>query len=119
MMLFLEGQFLVSFDFDDTLFMRPEGNPIWANIELLFNESKAGQRIIVVTARDSSESPWVETLLSQFALPVEKVYYTSNQLKGPLLKELGVQIHYDDSGHQLQSAIEHGIKAIDSRISGI
>lgn len=103
---------LISFDFDDTLFDGILGRPIRDNIERLEEHAQKGDTIIVVTARYPEESKFVEHCL--VGLPIQKTYFTSLGLKGPLLQELGVDLHYDDAVDQLESARVHGIKVVNT-----
>ena len=113
-----------SFDFDDTLCGEKTGIPNPVMIELLHKHFSDGCDIYIVTARDERHEceEWqinfmpnrvlIKEFIKQHKLPVKEIHYTCHEPKGWLLKELGIELHYDDSLTQLESAKEHGIEAI-------
>ena len=102
---------IASFDFDNTL-VTHQGEPIWEVIETLLDYSKQGYKIVIVTARHKHEGAEIDHLVDMHELPVEEVHFTSNEMKGPLLKSIGADVHIDDDHGQLRSAEDHGIEAI-------
>jgi phosphoserine phosphatase len=106
----------ISFDFDDTL-TKPEwdeeneiwsnfGNPREENLEKMRELSSKGYRIIIVTARNEKLRPEIEKFVEDHDLPVEEIYCTNGELKGPILKSLGVIKHFDDCPHEIASIDE-------------
>lgn len=113
---------IISFDFDDTLCVN--GLPNKEIIQKLFSHYNAGDECIVVTARDRNHEndDWIKkhepnrTKVLQFLklhnLPITKVIFTNHKLKGPILKNHNVYLHFDDKDEELNSAKTHGILTI-------
>ena len=78
----------------------------------------AGHSVVIVTARwkplnpQRQSPPTIQWWLRQWEMPDVAVHYTNNALKGPLLKALGVTLHYDDCPMQIKSAREYGINVM-------
>ena len=118
----------ISFDFDDTLCGETTGIACSAMIELLHKHHKNGDTIYIVTARDErhENEEWqtnfmphrvlIRDFIKEHKLPVKEIHFTCHAVKGPLLKFLEVELHYDDSFEHLTSAMEHGIEAIHPEI---
>lgn len=118
---------LVSFDFDDTM-----TQPVWVAenecwegrgprtemLQKMRDHHAQGHTVIIVTARDEDSERerakrgevTVAGFIRQHNLPVSDVYFTSHAPKGPLLAQLGVSLHYDDSPDDLDSAKNSGIQ---------
>jgi FMN phosphatase YigB (HAD superfamily) len=101
----------ISFDFDNTLYDTFIAFPRLEIFEYL-NNLAHNYKIIIVTARNSCEKYVVEDFVKKYNLPISEIYFTNQQLKGPILKQLNVIQHIDDCQHQLESAKECGIEAI-------
>ena len=54
----------------------------------------------------------IKKFIDEHKLPIKEIHFTCHIEKGPLLKELGIDLHYDDSLTHLASCKVHGIKAI-------
>jgi hydroxymethylpyrimidine pyrophosphatase-like HAD family hydrolase len=112
---------IATFDFDDTL-CSEEGIPNLEIINLVKNYFKKGYKCYIVTARNKSHDTkkWIKEnnpkrvrildFIKIFELPIEKIYYTNHELKGPILAKLGSKVHYDDHEDQIKSCKEHKIK---------
>jgi acid phosphatase class B len=117
---------IISFDFDETLVRRtPTGyQPHHEVIRLLRDHEKKGHTIVIVTYRnpDHENIDWltfydpnrvpITNFVQEQKLPIAQVYYTKHQPKGPLLKSLGVTLHYDDDQGAIDSAEEHGVRGV-------
>jgi len=116
----------ISYDYDDTLF---EGYgtgwggfgevPIMEFVETLESYYALGCRIIIITARSNTfeHRQNVESKLKEFGLinMIDKIIFTSHNLKGKYAFDEGVVLHYDDSIYHLQDCKSFGIKVINSR----
>ncbi|MEI7486549.1 MAG: HAD hydrolase family protein [Chryseobacterium sp.] len=114
---------IISFDFDDTLCLK-HGVPNEEIVKILKNYHREGCTCIIVTARNhehESEEWWRENqpnrttiikFLKKNQIPIEKIFFTNHEPKGPILKKLNVKLHYDDKDEELESAKDHGIKTI-------
>lgn len=114
----------ISFDFDDTLCGEKTGIPNHIMIEILHKHFADGHDIYIVTARDERHETeeWqinfmpnrvlIKEFIKEHKLPIREIHYTCHEPKGPLLKELEIDLHYDDSLTHLNSCKEHGIEAI-------
>lgn len=117
---------IVSFDFDDTLAEYASsgwyGGGVLVCIPKFLNLLKEyhalGCRCIILTARSQTDEHILE--INQFLKDqeiqhiVSDVVFTCHQPKGPFAKELGVNLHYDDSIDHLESVRSFGIQAISS-----
>lgn len=112
---------LVAFDFDDTLCI--DGQPNSAMIAVLERHHAAGDECHIVTARTMGHEYmlgclWrtnVRDFVKKHGLPIKEIHFTAHAPKGPLLRQLNAVRIYDDCPHQLASADEYGIEAIDSK----
>mgnify|MGYP002784599624 CR=1 FL=1 len=108
------GQGVISFDFDSTLTSPVQDEEgVWLpgdaanddhinhqNHELMRKYANQGYKIIIVTSRLNSQKPEVEAFVKKHKLPVSEVVATNGLAKGPLLQQLGVLMHHDDSPHE-------------------
>lgn len=113
---------IVSFDFDDTLCME-DGTPNFPMMGLVHQFAADGYKCYIVTARNKAHESkrWivknggtrtrVKDFIREYNLPIKQCHFTNHEPKGPVLKEIGVVIHYDDHPEQIASAEEHGIEA--------
>lgn len=117
----------VSFDFDDTLTQPAwdDENKVWegsgANqkmIQTMRDLAAAGNTIYIVTSRHRSKEPElrkqgkdVASFVRQYDLPVDEqnIVFTDGELKGKVLASLGISMHFDDWGEDVQSARDLGI----------
>lgn len=111
---------VVSFDFDDTLaspewddenwiFSSDNMSPNKQIISKLKEEHENGNEIVIVTSRNSASEPEVREFIEENNLPIERVYFTNGEPKGPVLRTIGAIRHYDDSEAELDSAKEFGV----------
>ena len=111
----------ISFDFDDSICME-DGSPNFPMLAIIKKHHKLGNNCVIVTARnkENEENPKdekriiIKEFLKKFNLPIKNCYFTNHELKGPILKKINADTHYDDDETQLKSAKENGIKAIKS-----
>jgi hypothetical protein len=113
---------LVSFDFDDTLVAFKAQKPTTL-LRRLCEHLKQGDDVIVVTARsDDFEKVFgvrrPDSWLEEWGLPSIPVIRTNWRLKGPTLKRLGVDLHYDDRPAEIRSAQKHGVTAVQVKLEG-
>lgn len=112
---------LVSFDFDGTLVGyedavgRGAWRPLVRNIVKMKRHAREGHRTIVVTRRskwmDHLSDPGVLEFVRRYNLPVDVIYFTEGDYKGPLLARLRVDLHYDDDPDEIESAHRYGVVA--------
>lgn len=102
---------IISFDFDNTLYDTFIGFPRLEIFKYLRDLSRQYE-IVIITARHDREVLVIENFIKKYNLPIAKIYFTDQALKGPLLKQLNVIKHIDDSQRQLESMEENGIEAI-------
>jgi hypothetical protein len=130
-----ETKNIVSFDFDSTLlkykydtdYGQVVEGPSEQMIKKLKSYKNKGYKVYIVTARidwgdqnfnygvsmdHPNYNPTPEEFVEQYKLPVDGIYYTNNELKVDTLKELGVQIHYDDDEEEIEAAKDGGINAV-------
>lgn len=104
---------LISFDFDDTLSFGGDyiGNP--KILDKVREHIKAGDICVIVTARSRQQFSILEIdgFIFEHNLDISAVYFTNHELKGPTLKYIGADVHYDDDPKHLDSCIACGIKA--------
>lgn len=110
---FVEHKKTVSFDFDDTLYDTFIAVPRWEILDYMHSLSDQGHKIIIVTARQDKDREKVEQFVQKHKLPVCEIYFTNRELKGPILRELGVSKHVDDCPHQLKSAEDYGVTPVN------
>ncbi len=126
---------IISFDFDDTLTKSYYGHnhegllalltgPDHDMIQKLRDYAEQGHAIVIVTYRhpDHENPKWVAEFMpnrigvrdfvQEHDLPVEAIYFTAHQPKGPTLKNINATLHYDDCEDAIRSAEEHGITGI-------
>lgn len=112
---------IISFDFDDTLtraiwdmekaiLLRYEPNQ--DNISLMKALHAEGHEVVIVTARSPRSRTHVKEFVREHGLPVSSVCFTSHTPKGPYLRRMGVDFHFDDRDEELESAEAHGVKGI-------
>ena len=113
---------IISFDFDDTLCV--DGKPNKSIVDKVINHHRNGDKCIIVTARDPNheKDSWIKenepkrTKVLDFIkihnLPISKIIFTNHKLKGPILKNHDVYMHFDDKDEELNSAKENGIQII-------
>lgn len=112
---------IISFDFDDTLtladwdmelaILRGYG-PHHENIIMAKAFHAEGNEVIIVTARSPRSQAVIMGFIDEHQLPVKRVFFTSHTPKGPILKKLGVEFHFDDRDDQVSSAEAHGVRGI-------
>lgn len=111
---------IISFDFDDTLCMS-NGFPNFPMINKVKKYETNGFECVIVTARNEEnevEQPdriLIKDFLKCYNIPIKKLYFTNHKPKGPFLKKIKAIKHYDDDEAQINSAKDHGIKAIKSK----
>lgn len=116
---------LVSFDFDNTLTRRPLSH-IYSNASMKASQklrinydavrmirkeqSERNARVIIVTTRFENERAEIDQVIDRAGLKIDTVHFTGGSFKAPLLKELGVDRHYEDNAQEIAQCIEHGIE---------
>ena len=99
---------IVSFDFDGCLHRSVvHGHPIgrenyrkWIPFSEIIQkvyEELRHHEVVIVTARDSYEIPYIQGFLKHHKIPITKIFCTDNEPKLETLKMLKVIRHYDDS----------------------
>jgi len=113
-------QKIVSFDFDDTIFMlefddenenykrdplteRPIGNPNPKIIDLIKQYDQDGWKVIIVTSRMNEYRDQVEDVVRELSLPIREIHCTGGQDKVDTLMRLGVSKHYDDDMFEISA----------------
>lgn len=106
---------LVSFDFDTTLQLL-NGEPNEEFVAKFREHVDKGDTMIIVTSRGGTkeDEQEINEFLQSNMLEVDHIYYTEYQDKGPILKHLGVKLHYDDDLAELMSAHDNGVKSINA-----
>jgi acid phosphatase class B len=115
----------VSFDFDDTLAKERSigsyGGTVLVCIpkfvQLLKEYHALGCKCIILTARTyKKEDTEIEEFLKYHEIDhaISDIVYTAQQAKGSFAKELGVNLHYDDSDYHLDSVRSFGIQVVSS-----
>ena len=51
----------------------------------------------------------VRNFVQKYSLPVSGIYNTNGELKGPILKELGVVKHFDDCPDEIETAERYNV----------
>jgi len=85
---------IISFDFDGVL-DTPYGQII---ARRYINE---GIKVIIVTARQSTQSAEVNDVALKLGIKRSDIYYTNGKNKWELLKRLDVKTHYDNNPQQI------------------
>jgi acid phosphatase class B len=113
---------VVSFDWDDTLVELKTQKPTTL-LRRLCEHIKRGDTVMIVTARSNNfESVFrvrpPREWLAEWGLSHIPVHRTNWRLKGPTLRSLDVDLHYDDRDAEIRSAREHGVSTIQVRLPG-
>lgn len=97
----------VSFDFDDTLSTK-RGKDL---AKKLMSE---GDEIYITTRRQEKDSESVYKVADELGIPHSRVHFTNGKLKWQLLKELGINVHYDNNPDEIKAIQDKSpeIKAI-------
>jgi len=108
---------LVSFDFDDTLSYNINGVslPIIENLSIANNLHSKGAELILVTSRQNTPQnrAFVSDALRQFKVDnIFKNIYLVGGIKANHLKQLGVDLHYDNDIEECSAAKLIGVKCI-------
>lgn len=113
-----ESKKIISFDFDDTL-TKPEFSEedwMWVgkdpNMKTISEMRKLydeGYEIVIVTSRRDEDMEEVRNFAQKHNLPVSGIYNTNGELKGPLLKQLGVMKHFDDCPDEIATAEQYNV----------
>lgn len=70
-------------------------NPVAA--DLMRKHKARGDKVVIVTARNSDSLGSIWRMVRENSLPVSEVYATGHQPKSPTLRSIGASIHYDNS----------------------
>lgn len=108
---------IISFDFDNTIgdlhwsesdqdfYKDDEGvyiqTPNLSMLQEVHNYIESGHKVIIVTSRHETSRFHIEEQLEKWNIPIKDIYFTNGDWKYKLLKELGVDKHYDDSVNEL------------------
>lgn len=115
---------IVSFDFDDTLTLPVERNGLWTCSLIPYTEVIARLRfhqennatVCIVTTRfpdkQSDHNDGVLAFLEQMDIAPHEVIYTKGKFKAPTLKEMGVDLHYDDDPLEVEQCQENDVHAV-------
>lgn len=106
---------IASFDFDNTLTQTHSLFPKQRTLDSIIFYRNLGYEIIIVSARRPEEKQVIKSFCEKHRIPVCRSYFTSNKLKGRLLRKLGVEVHFDDDDSQIESARLYGVKVIDAK----
>ena len=115
-----QQQKIVSFDFDDTIFMlefdpenenykkdplteMPIGTPNPKIVALINQYNQDGWKVIVVTSRMNKYKDQVEDVVRELGLPIQEIYCTGGEDKVITLMRLGVSKHYDDDRFEISA----------------
>jgi hypothetical protein len=90
----------ISFDYDGVLSTAP-GKAL-ASIKM-----KQGHLVYIVTARQDSDSETVYNTAKELGIPRMRVHFTNGSDKWPTIKQLGIQMHYDNNEEQVQKIREN------------
>lgn len=87
---------------------------------LMQNAIQLGHTVMIVTNRCSEEFLEIEHFLQEHSLDVPIISSRGHWPKGPLLKSLGIDIHFDDNHEHVVSSIAEGVFCIhvDRQIYG-
>ena len=124
---------IVCVDFDDCLAMTKldddyglvYSGPNLDMINRVLAHRANGANIFIVTARIESlegvdsfskghegHRPNVREFLQDYNITVDRIVFTNHDLKGPYLKALSADLHYDDDPEQISSAITYGVNTV-------
>lgn len=115
---------VVSFDFDGCLhtsivpgtthpinFNQPDS---WEPFELMHaavkKEHAAGNKVIVITARDEEDKPFLWQFIKKYELPIEEIICTNDNPKLADIVVSGAFRHYDDAKVLGRGLSKHGIE---------
>lgn len=90
----------VSFDFDGVLTTR-------AGKEMLTKKVAFGDDVYIITARKKSDSAVVYDFAKRYQIPVTRVIFTTIGKKWQIIKEKGIQLHFDDNPDELRLILEN------------
>ena len=86
--------------------------PIKEIFEIVFDHSKKGYDIWIVTFRLLKDTGEVEQFVKDHNLPIKGIISTGGKSKLPHLQELGSLLHIDDNPNVIVEAFESGINGI-------
>jgi hypothetical protein len=116
---------LVTFDFDSTLTTPVKESFPWDSetfweadadvpnekvLDILQAFVDEGHRVEIVTTRDRTNSKEVFDFIHEHSLPVRDVHFTGGGDKRETLLELGSDLHFDDSLHDLNLLEDTDVK---------
>lgn len=111
---------MITFDFDETLtrpiwnkkyqFFEPSETPNYDAFTRLKTFQKQGQEIRIVTTRFRSQE--ILIFVKENNLPIDSIHCTKGELKGNILKEIGSELHFDDSEQEAINNKKLGINTI-------
>lgn len=119
---------LIGFDFDDTLHLGGEPNPVIC--ELVRRNKKVFRDVCVITARNPEHEnetwwrayePWrivVDRWLADHDLPLE-VVFCSHQPKAPVMAAIHCWRLYDNSPEETETARNAGLQGIPTSLGGV
>jgi acid phosphatase class B len=90
----------ISFDYDGVL--STKAGKTLASIKM-----KQGHLVYIVTARQDSDSETVYNTAKELGLPRMRVHFTNGKDKWPTIKQLGIQMHYDNNQEQITKINEN------------
>lgn len=85
----------VSFDYDGTLTTK-------AGKEMLVNKLAMGDDVFIITARNRSQGQSVLEFAKLYKIPATRVIFTTVGKKWEIIKEKGIQLHFDNNPDELE-----------------
>lgn len=84
----------VSFDYDGVLTTR-------AGKEMLVKKLAMGDDVFIITARNRSQGASVLEFAKLYKIPVTRVIFTQVGKKWEVIKEKGIELHFDDNQDEM------------------
>lgn len=101
----------VAFDFDETLFDSITELPIKPLTFMMKEMKRLGYEIYIITARHPISHSNILNLLKKHRLnhlvDSKNIYYSSGKSKVPLLRDLDIDIFFDDATHNMVDIINN------------
>lgn len=111
---------MITFDFDETLtqpvwdrkyqLFEPSNTPNYNSFKKLKDFHDKGKEIRIVTTRWNSIE--IVDFVEKYNLPISSIHCTKGELKGNLLKNIGSELHFDDSEDEAINNQKLGISTI-------
>ena len=97
----------VGYDFDDCLREYKTKKDIMSVVNKMLSDHQNGKRVVIITARGTIGKPEIVEFLKKYGKTEDqiKIYTTGDNFsrkKSPVIKQLGVDVFYDDQEGYLQ-----------------